>query len=150
VVLSGCRLGPKGRLNVIKRVCELVQIDKNVFKQVCMKFFDGGVREHSRNAATTSKMASAQEVCGPLQASSRPPHSVLFGAWILLRSACNPMLGRVQECLFPVLLRLQTLVSGRLLRTTSSRRKAFDWIKKLKTFKPIKYLLASDRDDCEV
>ena len=111
MVLNGCRPGPKGRLYVIKGVCELVQIDKNMFKQVCMKFFDLGVREHSRNAATTSKMASAQEVCGPLQASSRPPHSVLFGAWILLRSACNPMPGRVQECIFPVLLRLQTLVS---------------------------------------
>jgi hypothetical protein len=65
-VLSGCRLGPKGRLNVIERVCELVQIDKNMFKQVCMTFFGLGIREHSRNAATTSKMTSAQEVCEPL------------------------------------------------------------------------------------
>jgi hypothetical protein len=44
-------------------------------------FFDLGVREHSRNAATTSKMASAQEVCGPLQASSRPPQLRSF--WCL-------------------------------------------------------------------
>ena len=87
MVLSGCRLGPKGRLNVIKRVCELVQIDKNMFKQVFMKFFDLGVREHSPSAATTSKMTSAQEVCDPFETSTRPPHSVLFGAWILLRLA---------------------------------------------------------------
>jgi hypothetical protein len=31
MVLSGCRPGPKGRLNVINEVCELVQINKNVF-----------------------------------------------------------------------------------------------------------------------
>jgi hypothetical protein len=107
----GCRLAPKGRLNVIKGVCELVQIDKNVFKQVYMKKLDFGVREHSDSAATNSQIASAQEVCDPFQAASRPPHSVLFGDWILLRPACNPMRGRVQECLFPVLLRLRTFVS---------------------------------------
>ena len=76
-----------------------------------MKKLDLGVREHSPSAATTSQIASVQEVCDPFQAATRPPHSVLFGAWILLRLARNPMRGRVQECLFPVLLRLQTLVS---------------------------------------
>ena len=76
-----------------------------------MKNLDLGVREHSPSAATTSQLASAQEVCGPPEAATRPPHSVLFGAWILLRLARNPMWERVQECLFPVLLRLQTLVS---------------------------------------
>ena len=79
---NGCRLAPKGRLNLIMGVCELVQIDKNMFKQVCMKFFDLWVREHSPSAATTSKMTSAQEVCDPFETSTRPPHSVLFGAWI--------------------------------------------------------------------
>ena len=90
MVLSGCRLGPKGRLNVIKRVCELVQIDKNMFKQVFMKFFDLGVREHSPSAATTSKMTSAQEVCDPFETSTRPPHSVLFGAWIQVLYTSRP------------------------------------------------------------
>jgi len=83
-----------------------------MFKQVCMKNLDLVVREHSHSAPTTSQITSAQEVCEPLQAASRPPHSVLFGAWIPLRPACNPMRGRVQECLFPVLLRLQTFVSA--------------------------------------
>jgi hypothetical protein len=92
-------------------VCEVVQIDKNMFKQVCMKNLDFGVREHSLSAATTSQIASVQEVCDPFQAATGSPHSVLFGAWILLRLARNPMRGRVQECLFPVLLRLQTFVS---------------------------------------
>ena len=76
-----------------------------------MENLDLGVREHSPSATTTSKIASAQEVCDPFETSSRPPHSVLFGAWILLRPACNSMRGRIQECLFLVLLRLQTLVS---------------------------------------
>ena len=106
----GCRLAPKGRLNAIKGVCELVQIDKNLFKQVCMKNLDLGVREHSPSAATTSQIASAQEVCDPSQAATGSPHSVLFGAWIQVRPARNPMRGRVQECLVPVLRRLQTLV----------------------------------------
>ena len=47
-----------------------------------MKNLDLGVREHSPSAATTSKMTSAQEVCDPFETSTRPPHSVLFGAWI--------------------------------------------------------------------
>ena len=80
-------------------------------KQVFMKNLNLEVREHSPNAATTSQTAPVQEVCDPFQAATRPPHSVLFGAWILLRPACNSMRGRIQECLFPVLLRLQTLVS---------------------------------------
>ena len=92
-------------------VCGLVQIDKNTFKQVCMETLDFGVREHSPSAATTSQIASAQEVCDPFETATGSPHSVLFGAWILLRPARNPMRGRVQECIFPVLLRLQTLVS---------------------------------------
>ena len=65
MALNGCRLAPKGRLKLIMGVCELVQIDKNMFKQVCMNFFDLGVREHSPSAATTSQIASAQEVCDP-------------------------------------------------------------------------------------
>jgi hypothetical protein len=107
----GCRRAPKGRLNFIYGVCELVQIDKDVFKQVCMNFFDLRVHEHSHSAPTTSQIASVQEVCDPFQAATRPPHSVLFGAWVLLRLARNPMRGRVHEYLFPVLLRLRTLVS---------------------------------------
>jgi hypothetical protein len=99
VVLNGCRLVSKGRLHVIMGVCEVVQIDKNLFKQVCMKNLDFGVREHSHNAPTTSQIASAQEVRGPRQAATGSPHSVLFGAWIPLRPARNPMRGRVQECI---------------------------------------------------
>ena len=64
-VVWGCRLAPKGRLNVIMGVCGLFQIDKNIFKPVCMKNLDFGVREHSPSAATTSQTASAQGVCGP-------------------------------------------------------------------------------------
>ena len=104
-------MSPKGRLSIIMEVCGLVQIDKNTFKQVCMETLDFGVREHSLSAATTSEIASAQEVCDPFETATGSPHSVLFGAWILLRPARNPMRGRVQECIFPVLLRLQTLVS---------------------------------------
>jgi hypothetical protein len=66
VVVLGCRLAPKGRLNVIMGVWGVVQIDKNLFKQVCMKNLDFDVREHSPSASTTSQMASAQEVCDPL------------------------------------------------------------------------------------
>ena len=76
-----------------------------------MKNLDFEVREHSPSAATTSKIASVQKVSDPSQAATRTPHSVLFGAWILLRPARNSMRGRIQECLFLVLLRLQTLVS---------------------------------------
>ena len=76
-----------------------------------MKNLDLVVREHSLSAATTSRIASVQKVCEPFQAATGPPHSVLFGAWILLRPACNYVRGRIQECLFLVLLRLQTLVS---------------------------------------
>ena len=46
VVVQGCRLAPKGRLNVIKGVCGLFQIDKNILKPACMKNLDLGVREH--------------------------------------------------------------------------------------------------------
>ena len=60
VVVWGCRLSPKGRLNVIMGVCELFQIDKNIKKPVCMKNLDLGVREHSPSATTTSKIASAR------------------------------------------------------------------------------------------
>ena len=38
----------------VKGVYELVQIDKNVFKQVCMIFVGLVVREHSLSAATSS------------------------------------------------------------------------------------------------
>ena len=76
-----------------------------------MKNLDFGVREHPPSAATTSQIASVQKVCNPFQAATGSPHSVLFGAWILLRPACNSMRGRIQECIFLVLLRLQTLVS---------------------------------------
>ena len=111
MVVLRCRLAPKGRLNVIMGVRGVVQIDKNLFKQVCMKNLDLRVREHSPpSAATTSQIASAQEVCVPSQAATGSPHSVLFGAWIQVRPARNPMRGRVQECLVPVLRRLQTLV----------------------------------------
>ena len=47
-----------------------------------MENLDLEVREHSPSAATTSKIASAQEVCDPVETSTRPPHSILFGAWI--------------------------------------------------------------------
>ena len=87
MVVQGCRLAPKGRLNVIMWVCELFQIDKNILKPVCMENLDLGVREHSPSATTTSKIASAQEVCDPYETSTRPPHSVLFGAWIQVRPA---------------------------------------------------------------
>ena len=76
-----------------------------------MKNLDLEVREHSPSAATTSQIASAQEVCDPFETATGSPHSVLFGAWIQVRPARNSMRGWVQECLFPVLLRLQTLVS---------------------------------------
>ena len=111
MVVQGCRLVPKGRLNVFMWVCELFQIDKTILKQVCMENLDLGVREHSPSATTITKIASAQEVCYPFETSTRPPHSVLFGAWIQVRPARKSMHGCVQECLFPVLLRLQTLVS---------------------------------------
>ena len=70
-----------------------------------MKNLDFEVREHSPSAATTSKIASVQKVCDPFQAATGSPHSVLFGAWILLRLARNPICGSVQKCIFPVLLR---------------------------------------------
>ena len=56
-----------------------------------MKNLNLGVRAHSPSAATTSQIASAQEVCDPLYVATGSPHSVLFGAWILLRPARNPM-----------------------------------------------------------
>ena len=119
MVVQGCRLVPKGRVNVIMWVCELFKIDKNILKPACMENLDLGVREHSPSAATTSHNASVQEVCDPFQAATGSPYSVLFflmsgwlkdsvlfGARILLRPARNSMRGWVQECIFPVLLRL--------------------------------------------
>ena len=54
-----------------------------------MKKLNLGVREHSPSAATTSQITSAQEVCDPLLAATGSPHSVLFGACILLRPFCK-------------------------------------------------------------
>jgi hypothetical protein len=105
---------PKGRLNIIKGVCGLVDFE---------------VREVLHSGEITSQTASAQEVCDPFQAASGSLHSVLFGAWILLRPARNAMRRRVKECLFPVLLRLQTFVSdarnGR--KVTNSLMLATPW-----------------------
>ena len=89
----------------------MVQIDQSLFKQLCMKNLDLVVREHSPSAATTPPKLPLCRKCDPFQAATGAPHSVLFGAWILLRPACNSMRGRVQECIFLILLRLQTLVS---------------------------------------
>ena len=72
-----------------------------------MKNLDLEVCEHSPSAATTSQIASVQKVCDPFQAATGSPHSVLFGAWILLRPACNSMRRRIQECLFLVLLHMR-------------------------------------------
>ena len=88
MVVQRCRLVPKGRLNVIMWVCELFQIDKNILKQVCMENLDFGVREHSPSAATTSQIASAQEVCDPFETATGSPHSVLF--WCLDPVASRP------------------------------------------------------------
>ena len=112
MVLSGCRLVPKGRLNVILGVCRLVQIDKNLFKQICKEKLDLGVREHSLTGATTSQITSAQEVFDPFRAATGPPHSVRFGAWILLRPARNSIARKGIGNLFAVLRRSQALVSG--------------------------------------
>ena len=79
----------------------MVQIDKNVFKQVCMKNLDLGVCEHSPSAATTSQTASAQEMCDPFQAATGSSYSGLFGAWILLRPARNLVLGLFLNFTFP-------------------------------------------------
>ena len=63
-----------------------------------MENLDFEVREHSPSAATTSQIASVQEVCDPLQVATGSPHSVLFEAWILLSPACDPMRGRKRRC----------------------------------------------------
>ena len=54
-----------------------------------MKNLDFEVRAHSPNAATTSKIASVQKVCDPFETATGSPHSVLFGAWILLLPAIH-------------------------------------------------------------
>jgi hypothetical protein len=65
----------------------VIQINKHLFKQVCIKKLDLKVREHLHSSGNTSQIASAQEVRDPLEAATGSPPSVLFGAWILLRPA---------------------------------------------------------------
>ena len=68
MVVQGCRLAPKGRLNVIMWVCELFQIDKNILKPVCMENLDLVVRARGNHCKLNRCVVSFfSDVIGEVQ-----------------------------------------------------------------------------------